>query len=161
MQLVSKLPTFNELLVCYYNHNSLPVDPAQCAVYKVTSQMGQKAVFTVHEDKLVEENAVVLRDSKPVASEINNKVKSIDLPATITNLHRQPLQEIIVKHDIFEEDSTEGSPMSLDKSGVLVSPIKQRSKSAQELLLDVDEYREEIYLYLREAEVCKYGLSII
>jgi hypothetical protein len=28
MQLVSKLPTFHELLVCYYNHNNLPVDPA-------------------------------------------------------------------------------------------------------------------------------------
>jgi hypothetical protein len=136
-------------------------DENQCAVYKVTSPKGQKAAFTVHEDKLVEENAVVQRDSKPVASDVNNKVKSIDLPATITNLHRQPLQEIVVKYDTFEEDSTEGSPMSLDKSGVLVSPIKQRSKSAQGLLLDVEEYREEIYLYLREAEVCKYDLSII
>jgi hypothetical protein len=130
-------------------------DENQCKVYKVHSQMDQKAVFMVYEDKLVEEKAVVLRDSKPVASDINNKTKSIDLPATITNLHRQPLQELIVKHDVFEEDSTGGSPMSLDKSGILVSPVKQRSKSAQELLLDVDEYREEIYLYLREAEVCK------
>jgi hypothetical protein len=87
-------------------------------------------------------------------SDINSKIRSVDLPESITNLHRQPLQEINIRHDIFEEDSTGGSPMSLDKSGILSTPIK-RSKSAQELLLDVDEYREEIYLYLREAEVCK------
>jgi len=130
-------------------------DENQCAVYKVTSEMGQMAAFAVYEDKLVEEKAVVLRDSKPLASDISNKIKSVALPATITNLHRQPLQEIIVKHDDFEEDNTECSPMSLDKSGILVSPVKQRSKSAQKLLLDVEEYREEIYRYLREAEVCK------
>jgi cyclin A len=127
-------------------------DVNQCALYKVASEMGQMAAFAVYEDKLVEEKAVVLRDSKPLASDISNKTKSFALSATITNLHRQPLQEIIVKHDDFEEDSTGGSPMSLDKSGILVSPVKQRSKSAQKLLMDVDEYREEIYQYLREAE---------
>jgi hypothetical protein len=129
-------------------------DENQCAVYKDASQMGQITAFAVYEDKLVEEKAVVLRDSKLLAADINNKTKSIALPATITNLHRQPLQEIIVEHDDFEEDSTGGSPMSLDKCGI-VSPAKQRSKSAQKLLLDIEEYREEIYLYLREAEVCK------
>lgn len=136
-------------------------DEKQCGVYKVTSEMGQKAPFTIHEDKLVEEKAVVLRDSKSVASDINNKIKLLDLPANITDLHRQPLQEIIIKHDIFEEDSTGESPMSLDRSGIPVSPMKQRSKSAHELLLDVDEYKEEIYLYLRGAEVCKQVLNII
>jgi len=130
-------------------------DETQCTIYKVASEIGQTASFAVYEDKLVEEKAVVLRDSKPLASDISNKTRSVSLPATITNLHRQPLQEIIVKHDEFEEDSTGGSPMSLDKSVILVSPVKQRSKSAQRLLLDVDEYREEIYQYLREAEVCK------
>jgi len=130
-------------------------DETQCTIYKVASEMGQMASFAVYEDKLVEEKAVVLRDSKPLASDISNKTRSVALPATITNLHRQPLQEIIVKHDEFEEDSTGGSPMSLDKSVILVSPVKQRSKSAQRLLLDVDEYREEIYQYLRDAEVCK------
>jgi hypothetical protein len=139
----------------YILQNTSSQDENQCAVYKDASQMGQMAAFAVYEDKLVEEKAVVLRDSKPLASEISNKTKSTALPATITNLHRQPLQEIIVKHDDFEEDSTGGSPMSLDKSGIIISPIKQRPKSAEKLLLDVEEYREEIYLYLREAEVCK------
>jgi hypothetical protein len=131
-------------------------DENLCAKQKGAVQMVQKAPFKIHEDELAQEKSVVLRDSKPQASDVNNsKIRQLDLPATITNLHRQPLQEISVKHDIFEEDSTDSSPMSLDKSGVLSSPIKQRSKSAQELLLDVDEYKEEIYLYLREAEVCK------
>jgi hypothetical protein len=122
-------------------------DEYMCGKQKVTSQMVQKASFKIHEDKLVEEKAVVLRDSK---------IRQLDLPETITKLHRQPLQEITAKHDILEEDSIGGSPMSLDKSGVLSTPVNQRSKSAQELLLDVDEYREEIYLYLHEAEVCKW-----
>lgn len=131
-------------------------DENLCAKQKGTIQDVQKAPFKIHEDKLVEEESVVLRDSKPLASDINiSKVRQVDLPATIIKLHRQPLQEISVKHDIFEEDCTEGSPMSLDRSGILSTPIKPRSKSAQELLLDVDEYKEEIYLYLREAEVCK------
>lgn len=125
------------------------------AKQKVTSQVVQKAPFKIHEEKLIEEKAVVLRDSKPQVSDINSKVRSVDLPEAVTNLHRQPLQEISVRHDIFEEDSTGGSPMSLDRSGILSTPVKRRSNSAQELLLDVDEYREEIYLYLREAEVCK------
>lgn len=131
-------------------------DENLCIKQKGTIQIAQKAPFKIHEDKLVEEKSVVLRDSKPQASDINgSKIRQLSLPATITNLHRQPLQEICVKHDIFEDDNTGGSPMSLDRSGVLSTPIKQRSKSAQELLLDVDEYKEEIYLYLREAEVCK------
>lgn len=131
-------------------------DENLCAKQKSTIQIVQKAPFTIHEDKLVEEKSVVLRDSKPQASCINNcRIRQFGLPATVTNLHRQPLQEISIKHDIFEEDSTGGSPMSLDRSGILGTPIKQGSKSAQELLLDIDEYKEEIYLYLREAEVCK------
>lgn len=123
-----------------------------CAKQKVTSQVVQKAPFKIHEEKLIEEKAVVLRESKPLPSDINSKIRLVDLPEAITNLHRQPLQEISIRHDVFEEYSTGGSPMSLDKSGILSTPVKQRSKSAQELLLDVDEYREEIYLYLREAE---------
>lgn len=126
-----------------------------CLKQKVTSQLVQKAPFKIHEEKLIEEKAVVLRDSKHQVSDISSKVRSVDLPEAITSLHRQPLQEISVRHDFFEEDSTGGSPMSLDRSGILSTPVKQKSKSAQELLLDVDEYREEIYLYLREAEVCK------
>ncbi|PNF17944.1 hypothetical protein B7P43_G17983 [Cryptotermes secundus] len=123
-----------------------------CPKQKVTSQVFQKAPFKIHEEKLIEEKAVVLRDSKDHVSDISSKLKSVDLPGAVTSLHRQPLQEISVRHDFFEEDSTGGSPMSLDRSGILSTPVKQKSKSAQELLLDVDEYREEIYLYLREAE---------
>jgi hypothetical protein len=125
------------------------------AKQKVTSHVIQKVPFKVHEDKLIEEKAVVLRDSKPQASDLNRKIRSIDLGEAVTNLNRQPLQEIIsASHDVFEEYSTCGSPMSLDKSTVVSTPVKQRPKSAEEVILIVDEYKEEIYQYLREAEVC-------
>jgi hypothetical protein len=129
---------------------------------KVTSQVTQRAPFKVYEDKLIEEKAVVLRDSKPKACDLNRKIKTVDVPEAVANLSRQPLQEIAsARHDIFEEYSTCGSPMSLDKSGIVSIPVKQRSNSAEELVQDVDEYREEIYLYLREAEVCKLILNLM
>ncbi|XP_069680292.1 G2/mitotic-specific cyclin-A isoform X2 [Periplaneta americana] len=118
------------------------------------SQAVQKVPFKIHEDKLAKEKTVVLRDSKPHTSDAaSSKTRQLDLPASITNLHRPPLQDIKLqeKPDIYEDDSAGCSPMSLDKS-IVSTPPREKTKTAQDLLLDVDEYREEIYQYLREAE---------
>jgi hypothetical protein len=132
------------------------------AKQKVTSQVIQKVPFKVHEDKLIEEKAAVLRHSKPQASDLNRKIRSVDFPEAVINLSRQPLQEIVSsRYDIFEEYGTCDSPMSLDKSVIVSTQVKQRSKPAEELILIVDEYKEEIYQYLREAEVCKLILNIV
>jgi hypothetical protein len=132
------------------------------AKQKATSQVFQKVPFKVHEDSLVEEKAVALRHSKPEASDLNRKIRSVDFLEAVKNVSRQPLQEIVSsRHNIFEEYSTCDSPMSLDKSVIVSTPVKQRPTPAEERILIVDEYKEEIYQYLREAEVCKLILNIV
>lgn len=116
----------------------------------------QNAPFKIHEDKL-DENVAVVKDTKKT-SEVGNGKTKINLPAAITALHkpRPPLAEIQSKlEDIYveeHEEQDEGSPMSLDKSGIITPEKQDDEKSARLIMLDVDEYRDEIYLYLREAE---------
>ena len=110
----------------------------------------QKIAFKIHEDKF-DESTVVVKEDKQIVDHC--KSKEVNLPAAITNLHRPPLAVIENKFDVYEEnieEHNEGSPMSLDKSGVM-SP--EPGKTAQMMMLDVDEYRDEIYLYLRQIEV--------
>ena len=125
-----------------------------CVAQKAQVPAAHKATFKIHEDKCFENTGAVSKQT----SEVGNGKAKVDLPAHITTLHRPPLAVIENKfEEIYEEEYEEqdvGSPMSLDKSGI-TSPEKQDSeKSARMMMLDVDEYRDEIYLYLRETEVC-------
>lgn len=85
-------------------------------------------------------------------------------PMTVSNLPTfyNAIEDINKKKEndvIFSQ----GSPMSLEKSNSYLSSSKKnhqkRRKSIKELRMnffDVDEYRADIYNYLRAAEVCIY-----
>lgn len=85
-------------------------------------------------------------------------------PMTVSNLPTfyNAIEDINKKKEndvIFSQ----GSPMSLEKSISYLSSSKKnhqkRRKSIKELRMnffDVDEYRADIYNYLRAAEVCIY-----
>ncbi|KAJ9593973.1 hypothetical protein L9F63_014614 [Diploptera punctata] len=111
----------------------------------------QKAPFKIHEDKSEEE--ITVKDCKQSSVAVNEKNKETPLPSAIISLHRPPLA--ILKdsvEQISEDEQDEGSPMSLDKSAILTPDKHEPEKSLSLLMLDVDEYREDVYLYLREAE---------
>lgn len=90
--------------------------------------------------------------------------EKLDIPSDlVTDVYRQPLKDLrlIDEEEPMSEGSFietyESSPMVVDRSLTIMSPAtpqikptSQRDGSAS--LYDMDEYRAEIYLYLKEAE---------
>ncbi|XP_066999769.1 G2/mitotic-specific cyclin-A [Anabrus simplex] len=77
----------------------------------------------------------------------------VDLPETITALHRLPLHDIHEQDDSLFEENWEGSPMVVDKS-VTETEVKQtKRKDVAQQYFQIEEYREDIHLYLKQAEL--------
>ncbi|KAL2712668.1 cyclin-A2 [Vespula squamosa] len=143
---------------------TVPFEP-----FKIYEDKKDEPAFKVYEDKLEEETSVVLRDSKEerevvtkqevtVQSEQKkprldiNSLSINDLPVFCNNL-----QEIIKSKQ--DDALPQGSPMSLEKSLLFPNSSKKDNRtnkeSSRELRInffDVEEYRADIYSYLRVAE---------
>ncbi|XP_012164882.1 cyclin-A2 [Bombus terrestris] len=145
------------------------VIPTQFEPFKIYDEKKEEVTFKIYEDKLEEETSVALRDTKD-KKEIKEKedVKPerekprLEVnPMTVSNLPTfyNAIEDINKKKEndvIFSQ----GSPMSLEKSISYLSSSKKnhqkRRKSIKELRMnffDIDEYRADIYNYLRAAEI--------
>lgn len=109
----------------------------------------EETKFKIYEDKLEEETSVALRHSKDIQANIIDQT-------TLTNGELNKSGNKLDDHDNLKE-----SPMSLDKSLNSINTNANRSrfkkiisKEYRSTFFDVDEYRADIYNYLRTAEVC-------
>lgn len=146
-----------------------PFVPVQSEPFKVFDDK-DNAIVKVYEDKLVEETSVVLRETRDTREIQIKQVTEISVkaerekptlevnPSTVSIV--QPFRALLQeKRD--EPLFSPTVPMSLEKSlTFLESGKKQDSKSKREAcktlkdsFYDVDEYRADIYNYLRIAEV--------
>nr|CAD7258599.1 unnamed protein product [Timema shepardi] len=127
-----------------------------------------QATFSIYEDEPEDEIPVVVHkitQQPPPLAECDVKLKG--LPGDVSGLHRVPLQEMaLVPHastNILPESpmvldktlSESGSPMILDKS--LKETQVEKEKTFQSHLIDMEEYREEVYKYLRKVETRHRG----
>nr|CAD7396854.1 unnamed protein product [Timema poppensis] len=127
-----------------------------------------QATFSIYEDEPEDEIPVVVHkitQQPPPLAECDVKLKG--LPGNVAGLHRVPLQEMaLVPHastNILPESpmvldktlSESGSPMILDKSHK-ETPV-EKEKTFQSHLVDMEEYREEVYKYLRKVETRHRG----
>ncbi|XP_076302514.1 cyclin A isoform X1 [Lasioglossum baleicum] len=145
------------------------VIPTQFEPFKIYDEKKEDVMFKIYEDKLEEETSVVLRDTRD-KKELKNKQDFMSerekprlevTPMIVSNLqtfcnaniqgiHQKKQDEEMVHHD---------SPMSLEKS-VPYSPSLEKElqrrrcsmKESLESFFDVDEYRADIFQYLRVAE---------
>ncbi|XP_076624758.1 cyclin A isoform X2 [Colletes latitarsis] len=108
------------------------VIPTQFEPFKIYEEKKEEVIFKIYEDKLEEETSVALRDTKDK-------------------------KETKEKQDVKSERE-KPSPMFLEKSIPYSSSKKElqrRRESVKEMRInffDVDEYRADIYNYLRVAE---------
>ncbi|XP_043267206.1 cyclin-A2 [Venturia canescens] len=144
--------------------------PPQTEPFKIFEEnKKEEGTIKIYEDKLVEETSVVLRDTRET-TELKIKQTSeisVKIDQEKPKLQVNPLNVGVVPpfcSGVLEkcEDSifSNAVPMSLDKSvGFLDSGKKQDLKAKKEAckslknsFFDVDEYRADIYNYLRVAE---------
>ncbi|KZC10100.1 PREDICTED: cyclin-A2 [Dufourea novaeangliae] len=145
------------------------VIPMQFEPFKIYEEKKEEVLFKIYEDKLEEETSVALRDTKD-KKEVKDKqdVKSdkkkprlevnpisVSSLTTFCNGNVQDVHQKKQTETIFPCDS----PMSLEKSVPYSSSSKKelqrRRESMKEIRMnffDVDEYRADIYNYLRVAE---------
>ncbi|XP_034944617.1 G2/mitotic-specific cyclin-A [Chelonus insularis] len=142
--------------------------PPQLEPFKVYEEKRDTAPFQIYEEK--EEQSINHRETRDgneihtkhvieinIKSEQERPVLEVN-PVKIVPKYRPVLQEITTSTKQEDADYNHGSPMSLEKSLVSVeSATKERKKcdipkAIKNSFYDVDEYREDIYNYLRVAE---------
>ncbi|XP_033320775.2 cyclin A isoform X1 [Megalopta genalis] len=145
------------------------VIPTQFEQFKIYEERKEEVLFKIYEDKLEEETSVALRDTKDKKEQKNkqdvvperqkprlevNPINITNLPTfcndNIQNVHQKKQNEEIFQHD---------SPMSLEKTVPYTSSSKKelqrRQCSTKEMRMsffDVNEYRADIFYYLRVTE---------
>lgn len=170
---VSNLVVFRSLQEIYKDEKHPKIKaviPTQYEPFKIYEEKKDEAAFKIYEDKLEEETSVALRDTRDNKKELKEKqeVKSerekprLEVnPIKVSNLPTfcNAIQDVNLKKEsdvAFSQDS----PMSLEKSvpySTSKKDLQKRRESTKELRMnffDVDEYRADIYNYLRAAEVC-------
>ncbi|XP_070165587.1 cyclin-A1 isoform X2 [Polyergus mexicanus] len=143
--------------------------PPQFEPFKIYDDKKEEPVFKIYEDKLEEETSVVLRDSKEkretkvvqeTVAKFNKeqpRIETITTSGVNFAAFCSTIEEICQnkQDDIFSKDS----PMSLEKSLTYSSSFNKEYKTRREYIkemrtnfFDVDEYRADIYNYLRISE---------
>lgn len=127
-------------------------------------------MFQVYEDKLQEETSVALRDTSD-GREL--KIKHVTEQITTVKIEKEkPVLEVNPTsiqvsqpsiHILEQIDEKKGNiecPMSLDKSLSFVESVKKDIRTKAEIskairtnFFEVNEYRADIYNYLRTSEV--------
>ncbi|EFN67786.1 Cyclin-A1 [Camponotus floridanus] len=152
-----------------------PFIPSQSESFKIFDDKKGETVFKIYQDKLEEETSVVLRDSKEkketnvvqeIVAKSNYEQRIINKNSVNFAAFRSTIEEICQnkQDDIFSKDSPMSLEKSLDKtldksltysSSSNNKEYKMRRECIKEMrtnFFDVDEYRADIYNYLRVSE---------
>lgn len=156
-----------------YTNKAKPFVPSQSEPFKIYDDKKEEPVFKIYEDKLEEETSVVLRDSmekketivvQEIVAKSNKEQPRIDLITTSSvnfATFRSSIEEICQnkEENIFSKDSPMSLEKSLQKSLTYSSSSNKEYKTRREYIkemrtnfFDVDEYRADIYNYLRSSE---------
>ncbi|XP_015521403.1 cyclin-A2 [Neodiprion pinetum] len=141
---------------------------SQYETFKIYEDKKDDGTFNIYEDKLEKETSVALRETKESKetkgkqiadmTKVEREMPVLDVVPPILPSLRAALQEINKKkrdEPFFPQES----PMSLEKSICLldssrkdIAAKREASKALRLNFFDVDEYRADIYNYLRSAE---------
>lgn len=99
-------------------------------------------------------------NNRKAKKEVQSKDEKLELSDTVIPVPRQPLKDLKVCNILNEEEAMsesyssveEISPMSIE-SVRISSPLVRHSKPSLQFLYDMEEYRQEIFQYLLQAEV--------
>ncbi|XP_011136710.1 cyclin-A2 isoform X2 [Harpegnathos saltator] len=144
-----------------------PVIPTQYEPFKIYEDKKDEPVFKIYEDKLEEETSVVLRDSKekkeiktkqqPEIQKLDREVPRVEEKTSVpySSVFHDGI-DISQKKNQDDKLYLSDSPMSLEKFRYSISPKTEERLSRRDSrgsdFFDIDEYRSDIYSYLREAE---------
>ncbi|XP_029174789.1 cyclin-A1 isoform X2 [Nylanderia fulva] len=160
-----------------YTSKLKPFNPTQSDTitqsFKIYDDKKDEPVFKIYEDKLEEETSVVLRDSMEkkettvvheIVAKSNKEQPRIDIITTSSvnfATFRSSIEEICQNKEdnIFSKDSPMSLEKPLEKSLTNSSSSNKEYKTRREYIkemrtnfFDVDEYRADIYNYLRVSE---------
>lgn len=132
----------------------------------------EEPAFKIYEDKLEEETSVVLRNSKEKkeVKAVQETIAKSDreqprleistVNSTSTYVFSSKIEEVYKQDDVLSKDSPMSVGMSLEKSLTYSSSSNDEYRTRRECnkelrtnFYDVDEYRADIYNYLRVSEV--------
>jgi len=149
-------------------------------IYEEDFYKKEEPTFKIYEDKLEEETSVALRNSKEnkeiketiAKSEKEQprlEIHTIDNTSTYAFCNKIKEVDQKKKDDILSKDSPMSLGMSLEKSLTYSSSSNEEYRLRRECnkelrinIFDVDEYRADIYNYLRTSEVyaCFYSINL-
>lgn len=156
-----------------YTNKAKTFIPQQSEPFKIYDDKKEEPIFKIYEDKLEEETSVVLRDSmekketivvQEIVAKSNKEQPRIDTITTSSvnfATFRSSIEEICQnkEENIFSKDSPMSLEKSLEKSLTYSSSSNKEYKTRREYIkemrtnfFDVDEYRADIYNYLRVSE---------
>ncbi|XP_015178049.1 PREDICTED: G2/mitotic-specific cyclin-A isoform X2 [Polistes dominula] len=129
---------------------TVPFEP-----FKIYEDKKEEGAFKVYEDKLEEETSVVLRDSKDDRDVIINQ------EVTVPSEQKKPSLQEIINGKQDDKSLLQDTPIFPDKPLLFNSSSsneenrinKESSRELRNNFFDVEEYRADIYSYLRVAEV--------
>ncbi|XP_066592449.1 cyclin-A2-like [Prorops nasuta] len=146
-----------------------PTIPAQLEPFIVYKERKDEVSFKIYEDKLEEETSVVLRETietkevnvkQEVLLKIEAEKPTLEVNPIINSLEEFANNLCKSSPDGKNEVYNHESPMALDKSAIFSSSKKREQDNKKDSLkkyrinfFDVDEYRADIYNYLRCAEM--------
>ncbi|XP_012522598.1 cyclin-A2 isoform X2 [Monomorium pharaonis] len=153
-----------------------PFVPTQSESFKIYEEdfyKKEEPTFRIYEDKLEEETSVALRTSKEkkdikAVQEITVKAVDREQPrleictadSTSTYVYHSKIEETCqIKQDVLSKDSPMSIGMSMEKSLTYSSSSNEEYRTRRECnkelrtnFFDIDEYRADIYNYLRISE---------
>lgn len=143
--------------------------PVHSEHLQVCEDRKEETLFQIYEDKLQDEKSVALRETKE-GRELKMK-QVIEHVSTVKIEKEKPVLEVSptpitilttsdhILQEIDEKKENVESPMSLEKSLPSADSLKRGSRSKAEInkairtnFFEVNEYRADIYNYLRTAE---------
>ncbi|XP_018305955.1 cyclin-A2 isoform X2 [Mycetomoellerius zeteki] len=148
----------------------IPMQSESFKIYDEDFYKKEEPTFKIYEDKLEEETSVALRNSKENKEVKETTAKSDKeqprleihtIDSTSTYVFHKKIEEVDQnkKNDILSKDSPMSVGMSLEKSLTYSNSSNEEYRLRRECnkelrinIFDVDEYRADIYNYLRTSE---------
>ncbi|XP_014484072.1 PREDICTED: cyclin-A2 isoform X2 [Dinoponera quadriceps] len=144
-----------------------PVIPTQYESFKIYEDKKEEPVFKIYEDKLEEETSVVLRDSKEKKEMKTKQEAEVKLDREVVKVEENISESCIpaVFHDSMDisQKKNQNDKPYLSDNPMLCEELSYSNERRQEDhanrrnsreidFFDMDEYRSDIYSYLREVE---------
>ncbi|XP_011175503.1 cyclin-A2 [Solenopsis invicta] len=150
----------------------VPTQPESFKIYEEDFYKKEEPTFKIYEDKLEEETSVALRNSKDqevkVVQETTAKsdreqprLEICTADSTSTYVFHSKIEEVCQtkRDDALSKDSPMSVGMSMEKSLIYSSSSNEEYRTRRECnkelrtnFFDIDEYRADIYNYLRVSE---------